>query len=157
MSGTTFYTAVEEKILPSVTLPIWFNYYLYEALHEIVETPANIVTKANASSLPQEEIDVLVNELIPELTAFDLKEASDFVPAYYANTGELIAKLIRLLALANDGAPNDDLAAFLDLYRLDQSFNFSDEDTYQVPAALVRALLKYETGITTGIDFINAP
>ena len=157
MSGANFVQAIDETLLPSVTLPIWFPYYYYQAQHEFVDDLANCQARVNSTSIPQEEKDKLNNEILPELEVLDLKEASDFVPAYFGNTAVLYNKAGLVYKVLNELEPSPALASLAERYDLEGEFNFSDEDTYQLPAALLDLLIDAKVELESAIDTLNSP
>ena len=157
MSGANFVAQVDKELLKTVSLPIWFPYNLYVALHEFVDDLANAQARVTASGLPQEEKDELNNEILPELEALDLREADDFVPPYFANTAELYLKAGLLFKLLNDLEPSPELGVLADRYAPESQFNYSDEDSYKVPAALVDLLVDAKVQLESAIDLLNSP
>ena len=157
MSGANFAQAIDEKLSPSVSLPVWFPFYYYETLHEVVDDLATCQTNTTDSGLSSEEKDKLNNEILPELEVLDLIEARDFLPAYYANTGLLYSKGGLIYKLLNDIEPSEKLQALAERYTENQDFNYSDEDGYKLPAASVDLLLEAKSELESAIDTLNTP
>ena len=156
MSGANL-LAKKDNLLQATNLGWVFAYNLYEAIHDFIDTPANVLAKVAASSLTPVEQEYLTEEVIPKYSEFDVHEGNHYVPTYYGNISVLLGEFGILAKLAEEGTPSPALKTLADQYSDETGkYLMSDEDEYKIAAEFMRLYLPAEADLAAAIDVLNA-